>query len=55
MKRVLEIFAGVILIPALVIMFSECNDLSMTWLRLLAAGYCAMFAFIKPRGAEYER
>lgn len=46
---ILKIVAGVLVIPALVIMFSECSDLGLTWLRFVSAGYAAILGLVASR------
>lgn len=55
--KIIKVIAGIILVPALVIMFSECSDLGLTWLRFLAAGYVIVFGIFTNRseGVEYGR
>lgn len=52
--KALKIIAGVLLIPAIIMMFSKAED-SAVWLQFIAAGYVLSYVCLRFKGAEYEQ
>lgn len=51
--KALKFLAGVLVIPAVILMFSKAEDPAL-WIQFLAAGYVLAYVCIKFRGVEYE-
>lgn len=52
--KALKFLAGVLLIPAVIMMFGKAED-SAIGIQFLAAGYAVAYVCIKFRGADYEQ
>lgn len=51
--KALKFLAGILVIPAVIMMFSKAED-SAIGIQLLAAGYAVAYVCIKFRGVRYE-
>ena len=49
----IKAIAAVLMIPALLIMFSKAEDNAL-WIQLLAVGYVLAYTLVRFRGGRYE-